>query len=74
MIILVSYKGRGRWAEIVLISSQMLLLTMQCNTYIGCTLTSTAIVFNPFTPGNFAKKLVLKLVELFSGHCLAIKS
>ena len=42
----------------------MLLLTMQFNMYIGCTL----------TPGNFAKKLVLKLVELFSGHCLAIKS
>ena len=30
--------------------------------------------FNPLTQGNFAKKLVLKLVELFSDHCLAIKS
>ena len=29
--------------------------------------------FNPFAPENFAKKLVLKLVEQFSGHCHAIK-
>ena len=29
---------------------------------------------NPFTPGDFAKKRVLKLVEWFSGHCRAIKS
>ena len=26
-----------------------------------------------FTPGNFAEKRVLKLVEPFSGHCLAVK-
>ena len=30
--------------------------------------------FNPFAPGDFAKKGVLKLVEWFSGHCRAIKS
>ena len=24
--------------------------------------------FNPFTPGDFAEKCVLKLVEWFSGH------
>ena len=30
--------------------------------------------FNPFAPGDFAKKRVLKLVEWFSGHCRAIKS
>ena len=30
--------------------------------------------FNPFTPGDFAEKRVLKLVEWFSGHCRAIKS
>ena len=30
--------------------------------------------FNPFAPGNFAEKRVLKLVEWFSGHCCAIKS
>ena len=30
--------------------------------------------FNPFAPGDFAKKCVLKLVEQFSGHCGAIKS
>ena len=29
---------------------------------------------NPFIPGNFAEKRVLKLVERFSGHCPAIKS
>ena len=31
-------------------------------------------LFNPFTPGDFAEKRVLKLVEWFSGHCRAIKS
>ena len=29
---------------------------------------------NPFAPGDFAEKCVLKLVEWFSGHCQAIKS
>ena len=29
---------------------------------------------NPFAPGNFSEKCILKLVKLFSGHCLAIKS
>ena len=29
---------------------------------------------NPFAPGDFAEKRVLKLVERFSGHCRAIKS
>ena len=30
---------------------------------------------NPFAPGNFTEKRVsLKLVERFSGHCRAIKS
>ena len=32
------------------------------------------VVFNPFAPGDFAEKRVLKLVEWFSGHCRAIKS
>ena len=32
------------------------------------------IFFNPFAPGDFAEKRVLKLVEWFSGHCRAIKS
>ena len=32
------------------------------------------ISFNPFAPGDFAEKCVLKLVEWFSGHCRAIKS
>ena len=30
--------------------------------------------FNPFAPGDFAEKRVLKLVEWFSGHCRAIKN
>ena len=30
--------------------------------------------FNPFAPGDFAEKRILKLVEWFSGHCRAIKS
>ena len=29
---------------------------------------------NPFAPGDFAKKRILKLVEWFSGHCRGIKS
>ena len=33
-----------------------------------------SIVFNPFAPGDFAEKRILKLVEWFSGHCHAIKS
>ena len=32
------------------------------------------LAFNPFAPGDFAEKRVLKLVEWFSGHCRAIKS
>ena len=32
------------------------------------------ITINPFAPGDFAEKRVLKLVEWFSGHCRAIKS
>ena len=32
------------------------------------------ISINPFAPGDFAEKRVLKLVEWFSGHCCAIKS
>ena len=31
-------------------------------------------LLNPFAPGEFAEKRVLKLVERFSGHCRAIKS
>ena len=30
-------------------------------------------IINPFAPGDFAEKRVLKLVECFSGHCCAIK-
>ena len=31
-------------------------------------------LFNPFAPENFAERHVLKLVEPFSGHCLAKNS
>ena len=34
----------------------------------------TPTLINPFAPGVFAEKHVLKLVEWFSGHCHAIKS
>ena len=42
----------------------------------GISLTKRAkqAFFNPFAPGDFAEKCVLKLVEWFSGHCRAIKS
>ena len=30
--------------------------------------------FNPFAPGDFAEKRVLKVVEWLSGHCGAITS
>ena len=33
-----------------------------------------AKLINPFTPGDFAEKRILKLVDWFSGHCHAIKS
>ena len=35
---------------------------------------SVCTELNPFAPGDFAEKRVLKLVEWFSGHCHAIKS
>ena len=31
-------------------------------------------LLNPFAPGDFAEKRVLKLVEWFPGHCRARKS
>ena len=30
-------------------------------------------LFNPFAPGDFTERRVLKLVEWFSAHCRAIK-
>ena len=41
-----------------------------------CLVVSTKVQqpINPFAPGGFAKRLVLKLVAWFSGHCHAIKS
>ena len=39
-------------------------------------MTSQAVIgdLNPFAPGDFDQKRVLKLVEWFSGHCRAMKS
>ena len=37
-------------------------------------LKTVRMFINPFAPGDFAQKRVLKLVECFSGHCRAIKS
>ena len=31
-------------------------------------------VINPFAPGNFSQKCILKLVKRFSGHCCAVMS
>ena len=45
------------------------------NIFLGPYRQSTCMVeFNPFAPGDFAEKRVLKLVEWFSGHCRAVKS
>ena len=35
---------------------------------------STVVHVDPFAPGDFAEKHILKLVEWFSGYCPAIKS
>ena len=42
--------------------------------YAVTTLKNIIYTINPFAPGDFAEKRVLKLVEWFSGHCHAIKS
>ena len=49
---------------------------MACNASVNsrCTNAPLGQMINPFAPGDFAKKRVLKLVEWFSGHCRAIKS
>ena len=39
-----------------------------------CTKTFASLSLNPFAPGDFAKKQVLKLVERFSDHCRVIES
>ena len=36
--------------------------------------TKKVFFLNPFAPGDFAEKRVLKLVKWFSGHCRAITS
>ena len=38
------------------------------------TMWRVVVGLNPFAPGDFAEKRVLKLVEWFSGHSRAIKS
>ena len=45
----------------------IILLSMAISVGLPC-------IINPFAPGDFAEKHVLKLVEWFSGHYRAIKS
>ena len=42
--------------------------------YTDSNIRKISIIFNPFAPGDFAEKRVLRLVEWFSGLCRAIKS
>ena len=44
------------------------------NQSVFLSLQNSQLSFNPFAPGDFAEKRVLKLVEWFSGHCRAIES
>ena len=43
-------------------------------TGMSCMISMNRMTINPFAPGDFAEKRVLRLVEWFSGHCRAIKS
>ena len=42
--------------------------------YFGYCPLNKVCLLNPFAPGDFAEKRVLKVLEWFSGHCPAIKS
>ena len=65
-------------------ASSSVLLSSSFGYVLLCKLTNNGLPFkrflkfknvvNPFAPGDFAEKRVLKLVEWFSGHCHAIKS
>ena len=65
-------------------ASSSLMLSSSFGYVLLCKLTNNGLPFkrflkfqsvvNPFAPGDFAEKRVLKLVEWFSGHCRAIKS
>ena len=47
---------------------------LQRRMLLGINLERVYCAVNPFAPGDFAEKRVLKLVEWFSGRCRAIKS
>ena len=65
------YKIEQAWIK-ARYSNDMLLIHMY---HVLCQSSFFAFVLlNPFAPGDFAEKRVLKLVEWFSGHCHAIKS
>ena len=49
----------------------MIMMTMMM---VIMTMKTICDVINPFAPGDFAKKRILKLVEWFCGHSRAIKS
>ena len=52
----------------------MMIMIMMTMMMVIMTMKTICDVINPFAPGDFAKKRILKLVEWFSGHCRAIKS
>ena len=55
--------------------SSVLRLQVNCKTFFVAILNDICLLaLNPFAPGDFAEKRVLKLDEWFSGHCRAIKS
>ena len=55
----------SRWVQLVSVFSRM---------DSDIQISKNELQLNPFAPGDFAEKRVLKLVEWFSGHCRAIKS
>ena len=65
-----------RFNNILLITDVNLLL--ECQNTFGVQTNNRrntdSTVINPFAPGDFAEKPVLKLAEWFSGYCHAIKS
>ena len=68
----ISEAGRGCKLHDFFADFQAYSLTVTTMTKIAAI--PTKFLVNPFAPGDFAEKRVLKLVEWFSGHCRAIKS
>ena len=53
-------------------ASEISFITLSIQRYSGNHKPSSLLQINPFTPGNFAENRILKLVEQFSSHCLAL--